>query len=267
MPTARGDLTATSVSQDAGSDVFYVVGGFGTDFCVPLKTVEQYDVDTDSWYTKADLMLARADLAMGSISNHVFAVAGETKDSTCGGSNPGVSVPVNDVERLDSDNGASSDSGSWVVEEGIPGGRFRFVGCSYLRKLFLFGGQGLLNTSTTPAPTHHVLDTVTLYVPQSIADEDLSDGEIAGIVIAAVVAGGVVVLIVIAFCSYRGYKHYMQANTEQEEPTQTDCKDADQVNPVGAFQKAEPPVDGTCIKVKIEGDLREYYDGSAPKIE
>jgi len=81
----------------------YVVGGFGSHTCDPVKTVESYDVAGDKWVTRTDLQIGRGDLALGVINDHMFAIAGETKDNTCvNGGASGTSVPVDDVERFDS---------------------------------------------------------------------------------------------------------------------------------------------------------------------
>eukprot|EP00656_Telonema_subtile_P051430 TRINITY_DN6912_c0_g1_i6.p1 TRINITY_DN6912_c0_g1~~TRINITY_DN6912_c0_g1_i6.p1 ORF type:complete len:219 (+),score=52.73 TRINITY_DN6912_c0_g1_i6:80-736(+) len=147
-----------------------------------------------------DRILGRADMAVGSIGSHVFAIAGENPDSTCTSTNSGVADPVNDVERM-------TDAGQWAVEDPIPSDRFRFVAASFERTIYIFGGQGPLNRATTP-PTHHVLATTTRYVPTTVHNEDLSGEQIAGVVIGAIAAAAAIVLGVIAFFSYKKYKSY-----------------------------------------------------------
>lgn len=198
----RGDIAAVSA---AGQASHLVIGGFGSgSFCDPLKRVEEFNIETQSWSTASELLLGRADMAVGTISNHVFAIAGETTEASCSSSSS-VSIPVNDVERLTAQ--------GWLVEDGIPSDRFRFVGAAFGRTIYLFGGQGTLNTDTSP-PTHHVLSTTTRYVPTTIHEEDLSDEELAGIVIAGIVAAGVAVAGVCGYLSYRKYKQYKSLASE-----------------------------------------------------
>jgi len=211
----RGDIGVISVPVDeqdlTKGEFHYVVGGFSTAPCDPVSTVESFDVQSNTWVSHSSLRLPRGDLAIGVIHNHMFAIAGETKDAACKEdySNPGNSLPVPDVERFDA--GASTNRsamGTWVVEEAVPEGRFRFVASSFKDSIYLFGGQGPLNTSTSP-PTHHILQTTMLYVPKSVADaRDLNAGEIAGIVLAA---GALVlgllccVVLYLSYIKYRGY--------------------------------------------------------------
>lgn len=220
MRYERGDLGAISVpvSVEKGNKAYnnYVIGGFAQDICEPLATVEKYDIATDRWTTVAPLSQARADMALSFIDNHVFVIGGETKQiNTCNSStyNPGISTPVNDVERLD----ANNDVSAWHFEEDIPSDRFRFVGVSGQNEdvIYLFGGQSTVRSVDDSLPDsdsyYPILNITMLYVPKSIADaneKELNDGEITGIVLAAIVFVGAVVAGVITYIGYRRYRGY-----------------------------------------------------------
>ena len=214
----RGDIGVISVPDHSKGHRHYAVGGFSADTCNPLTTTEEYDIGTSEWITRKPLALARGDLALGVINDHMFAIAGETKDTDCNSTTffPGTSIPVTDVERFDS----KGPLGKWVVEENVPAGRFRFVAASYQHRIYLFGGQGPLNTTTKPDPTHHVLKTTMLYVPQSVADADaLAPEEIAGIVIAGLALLG---LIIFAGASYLAYVKYYGYQEQSDTPGDDD---------------------------------------------
>ena len=61
----------------------YVLGGWNSDFCVARKTVERYDVASNTWTSAADMLFGRGDMAAGSIDAFMFSIAGETKDAAC----------------------------------------------------------------------------------------------------------------------------------------------------------------------------------------
>eukprot|EP00040_Diaphanoeca_grandis_P022320 m.119652 g.119652 ORF g.119652 m.119652 type:complete len:404 (+) comp28751_c2_seq1:236-1447(+) len=135
MPNARGD--AISISTKSNGKTFHmVVGGFAQDICNGNSIVEQYNTTTDSWTQLQNLKLGRADMALGEIDSHVFAIGGETVNTGCNRS-----IARTDVERLDVGNLTHPYAGSWVLETEVPANRFRFVGASYQRSIYLFGGQ------------------------------------------------------------------------------------------------------------------------------
>jgi hypothetical protein len=172
--------------------------------------VESYHIASNKWVTRQNLTLARGDMAVGHIHNHGFAIAGETKDSTCAGANPGNSIPVSDVERLDQ---AGSTLGSWIVEENVPANRFRFIGASYGDEIFLFGGQGPLNATSRE---HPVLKTTMLYVPRSVADGRDEAAKVAAIVIVGALAAGIIVTGLIAYHCWARCQGYTSAPDASE---------------------------------------------------
>lgn len=218
MAFPRGDLGAIAVPKnykDASLGFeYYVIGGFAYDICNPLSVVETYDSNSQTWTTRIDLNEERADMALGVLDGFLFTVAGETKDHTCDSTSylPGISIPVNDVERLE------KIDGTWNYEENIPNNRFRFVAASYKDAIYLFGGQGDLITENTDTPYHQVLNTTMLYVPKSIADKrDLNDGEIAGIVIGCVIFVGSLIVAGILYCGYQKYRGYSKPTDDADE--------------------------------------------------
>lgn len=223
MAYARGDLGAISVPKNnkdinAGSNIF-VVGGFAYSICKPLSVVETFDPSINTWTTRSSLNSSRADMALGLIQGLLFTIAGETKDKTCDDATyaPGISIPVNYVERLE------SIDGDWVYEEDIPDERFRFIAASYDDAIYLFGGQGTLKTPIGQTPYYPVLNTTILYVPKSISDrKELDDGEIAGIVIGVVAFVFLVVIAGISYLIYRKYHGYSQQTDEDaKDPNQS----------------------------------------------
>lgn len=215
MANARGDLGAISVPKNKkdindGSNIF-VVGGFAYSICNPLSVVETFDPSTNTWTSRESLLLPRADLALGLLQGLLFTIAGETKDSNCNDTTyaPGTSIPVNDVERL------KNIDGDWGYEEDIPDKRFRFIAASYKDAIYLFGGQGTLESPEGEIPFYPVLNTTILYVPKSIADQqELDDGEIAGIVVGGVVFVIIIILACISYLIYRKYRGYSQQTDE-----------------------------------------------------
>jgi hypothetical protein len=220
MVYPRGDLGVIAVPKDRkdtnkGSN-YFIIGGFADNICSPLSVVETYDPDSNTWTTRTELSIGRADLALGVLDGFLFTIAGETKDTDCNSSSylPGTSIPVNDVERLDKVDGV------WQYEEDIPADRFRFVAASYKDAIYLFGGQGNLITPETGTPYYHVLNTTMLYVPKSIADRrELNDGEIAGIVIACVIFVGSLLLFLLIYFGYQKYHGYTKPAEEEEDNT------------------------------------------------
>lgn len=215
MENARGDLGAITVPVHKPNVIrppeeyyHYVIGGFGNNICEPLDVVERYDILSDAWTTIAALDLSRGDMALSFLENKLFVIGGETKQAnTCNATSfqPGVSIPVNDVERLESRRTANA----WYYEEDIPSERFRFVAAAHPidNTIFLFGGQGAIrkiSDSDMSDAYYPVLNTTMLYVPQSIANAEknpLNDGEIAGAIVA----------LVVVYFGFRKYRDYTYA--------------------------------------------------------
>jgi len=130
--------------------------------CNALKTVESYDVASDTWTKYPDLLLGRADMAAGHLGDTLVVLAGETVNTGCN-----TSIPVDDVEVYA--RGRADDS-AWVVEEAIPDNRFRFLGMAYKDELLLFGGQGkwVADVDGQGSPGYPILNTTYRYrIPEA----------------------------------------------------------------------------------------------------
>lgn len=225
MSVGRGDVGTMTLQDKHGVYYHYIIGGFAYDICAPLDTVEAYDVSSDTWTSRTPVKRPRGDLAVGVIDSSMFVIAGETKaENGCDAENyiPGTSIPVSDVERFDvNDLMNQNGDGAWYYEEEIPANRFRFVAASHGAKdtIYLFGGQGGLVTPESGDPYHPIHNTTMLYVPKSVAakNNDLNDGEVAGIVIGVLVGCGIIAAAVVIVLTYRKYRGYTSATDEPPE--------------------------------------------------
>lgn len=161
MPTGRGDISVQLFKSE-----FYVLGGWNTAYTSALKTVESYNVDSDVWTTRPDMMYARGDLAVGVIGNSLFAIAGEQRDAaTDPGGDTALSFPVPWVTRF------SLASNKFQLEQSLSVNRFRFVGVSYnsttsylSTAIYLFGGQSDYDSSCS---CFHMQADTLKYIPVS----------------------------------------------------------------------------------------------------
>jgi len=208
MKKGRGDI---EVAEFHGR--FYVAGGWNSNngFAQPYADVEYYSVETNTWTLVASMSLARGDFVLAVMANSIFAVGGETRPLN--DTSYTHSIPVKYAERYIYENN------SWIQEESIPDNLFRFVGASYNSStdvyssaIYLFGGQGTLNTSALYYPLR---DYTIKYIPastvQSSSNNPLSPGGIAGIVIAGIV---VLIAIVVGCLIAGGYFVHKQYYTE-----------------------------------------------------
>lgn len=175
MPTARGDVASIS-TEVSGRQYNFLIGGFSTDFCNGDSMVESYDKELDAWTVHSDLLLGRADMALGVIDSHIFVIGGETVNDECSRS-----VPVSDVERLDagtvSSTGTEAYTSKWEFEEDVPSTRFRFVGASYKRSIFLFGGQATYTDNLDGQNGGFPIENTTmLYVPAEYRNNSIGTG-------------------------------------------------------------------------------------------
>lgn len=110
----------------------YVFGGFSTDFCKPLTSLEKYDPVSNTWTALASFPQGRGDMAYAVVKDHLFIMGGETKDATCA-----LSVPVADVQMY------SPDKNTWKSVSPIAISRFRFSGGGWEAgtSIFDIGGQ------------------------------------------------------------------------------------------------------------------------------
>jgi len=215
MAVGRGDIAAIELDGE-----FYVVGGWTGDWCTPSNVTEIYTPSTDTWRSVEALFDPRGDLALGTMDGMIFAVGGEKKKS--GDASCSYSVPVDLVERYRVD--------AWNGEEDIPADLFRFSGASYNSSyndaryktgIYLFGGQGVYEKGAktgADAGIFPVRDSTIKYVPTSTghSSKDLSDGGIAGIVIAAVVVAGFIALAAAFYCARQRYIKLEDTDTGAE---------------------------------------------------
>eukprot|EP01038_Epipyxis_sp_PR26KG_P008024 gene8024-10873_t len=245
MPYGAGDIAGAQISGNG----FYVIGGWSAtlsnNFCTPLKSVQYYSIENNSWSIVDSLNYGRGDLAIGTIENKIFAVGGEKKDSsdtTCT-----KSVPVDQVERYNRKNN------SWIIEEDIPSDLFRFIGASYNSStsiyssaIFLFGGQGIYENTSSTTGIFPIRNSTIKYIPQSIAlpshsKKVLSKGGIAGIVIAGIVVLSVLVCLLLSYCEYRRQGYYTNLDKlESNEGVPANVKSTMELIETSSNDKAAP---------------------------
>jgi len=178
----RGDIHAVSGSSNGKS---YVVGGFAG-LCQPLKNMEVYDTEKNTWeYVPYDLLSARGDQAMVESNDLIYAIGGEINHpQNCASPElvPPLSEstqPVNDVELFDTgtmtdDTGTTTtnDNKPWIDIVDIPEFRFRFSAASWpvpdgdddpnndVELVYVFGGQTSFDDSCKCFPTTNEITTI-----------------------------------------------------------------------------------------------------------
>mmetsp|Transcript_24759 Transcript_24759/g.58030 ORF Transcript_24759/g.58030 Transcript_24759/m.58030 type:complete len:400 (-) Transcript_24759:36-1235(-) len=184
MQTQRGDIHAVTDSKGAKA---YVTGGFSMYPCSPLKSVEVYDIEADSWSYTGDLSSARGDKALVELGNKIYAVGGETSHKDQCSENPddvpplsAQSVAVDAVEVL------LPNKKNWSVVASIPNFRFRFSAASHPAsgKIYTFGGQDAFDSDCNCFPTS---DTVVAYQVGGGSSPGVVVKGTASIVVSAVV--------------------------------------------------------------------------------
>lgn len=230
MAHARGD---TQIGAVGGS--YYVFGGwnaFNLNFSSetsstlnvtsqtcnsPLNYVESFDPVTSTWSSVADMLYGRGDLAVGVLSHYVFPIAGERYDGGAADPNCTHSVPINYVARYD------TVGKTWAIEANLTRNVFRFVGASYENEsfsaIYLFGGQSGFDPVSY---SFHLQNSTILYVPVTIATEHaeasqhhLSDAEIAGISIGAIVGAIIAASCVVTVIGRYAYLKYQALGTSE----------------------------------------------------
>ena len=192
LQTQRGDIHAVS---DAKGKKAYVTGGFSMYPCSPLKSVEVYDIETDTWSFTGELQSARGDKALVELQDKIYAVGGETSHEDQCSENPedvpplsAQSVAVDDVEVL------HPNKGKWTVAASIPNFRFRFSAASdpATGKIYTFGGQDAFDADCSCFPTS---DSVVLYqVGSGSSSPGTSITGTASIVVGALVGFAFVIM-------------------------------------------------------------------------
>lgn len=184
MQTQRGDIHAVTDSKGTKA---YVTGGFSMYPCSPLKSVEVYDIEADSWSYTGDLSSARGDKALVELGNKIYAVGGETSHKDQCSENPddvpplsAQSVAVDAVEVL------LPNKKNWSVVASIPNFRFRFSAASHPAsgKIYTFGGQDAFDSDCNCFPTS---DTVVAYQVGGGSSPGVVVKGTASIVVSAVV--------------------------------------------------------------------------------
>ncbi|CEL91635.1 unnamed protein product [Vitrella brassicaformis CCMP3155] len=166
MGSARGDFTAVTIGGKG-----YVFGGFASDFCHPLDSLEVFDPPPDNdWRELKAMDTPRADKAGVALNGHFMVIGGEQKHSDPSKCEK-LSVPVNDVESY------SPKDDEWTQMRPIPSERMRFAGAAYGDSVYIFGGQGRLDSNEKP-PTHPIYDTVEEY---RLCDDGLQNGNELGV--------------------------------------------------------------------------------------
>jgi N-acetylneuraminic acid mutarotase len=161
MAKGRGDIAAVMVDNKA-----YVTGGFHQDdWCNAMESVEVFDLATKAWSTLAPLKVGRADKALVSLNNRVFAIGGE-RNINCS-TVSAMSQPVDDVEVYD------PLVNQWKTDTKFPQERFRFVATAhpYSSSIIIFGGQKALNrTCGAKGECYAVDDSVVVYSENFVYD-------------------------------------------------------------------------------------------------
>eukprot|EP00640_Fibrocapsa_japonica_P000372 CAMPEP_0113939490 /NCGR_PEP_ID=MMETSP1339-20121228/5799_1 /TAXON_ID=94617 /ORGANISM="Fibrocapsa japonica" /LENGTH=374 /DNA_ID=CAMNT_0000943001 /DNA_START=44 /DNA_END=1165 /DNA_ORIENTATION=- /assembly_acc=CAM_ASM_000762 len=135
MLEARGDFTIQGPASDGN---YFAIGGFThvNEYCPPLASVERFDPETWTVEAAPNLVKARGDKAAAALNEKIHVIGGEE----CGYS------AVSDVELLD------VDHGHWDAIADIPFEAFRFCAAAWQNSIFIFGGQGKLDSASDSFP-------------------------------------------------------------------------------------------------------------------
>ncbi len=138
MPTARLGLATCAVNGK-----IYAIGGYAQASSRGLRTVEEYDPETDSWRGRADMPTGRRWLTASAVNGKCFAIGGHT-----GPGAPGLAT----VEEYD------PETDSWSSRAGMPAARVAHAAAVVDGKIFIVGGG---TTSNNLVPTLAVYDPMT----------------------------------------------------------------------------------------------------------
>jgi len=137
LGTGRGDACAAT-----DGDSIYVFGGYSTNFCAPLDTLEVLPASATSaseWSLKATLHKPRGDSACGFAHKLFHAVGGEEKSAVTNCTK--YSIPIQDVEAY------HADTNTWQEEVPLPVVGYRFAYATFEDTFYVFGGQGVLQSN------------------------------------------------------------------------------------------------------------------------
>jgi len=140
MNYGRGDACGIVLDKEV-----YVLGGFSDyNWCESLNTMEIYDLLTNTWRLAPNLHNDRADAACAALHEEFHAIGGEQKNNISGCGK--YDIPIYDIEHFDVENN------TWVEETPLNVARFRFAAVAYNDSIYIFGGEGLVNTTTLIQP-------------------------------------------------------------------------------------------------------------------
>jgi Kelch motif len=167
----------------------YTSGGFtdANDWCLPLNTVERYDLEEDKWDKLPSMQFGRGDHAFVAIGTKLFALGGESKTS-CSGDPGQATTPINEVEILET----SEDGAVWKLIDSLPSDRFRFPAFVYQDLIYTVGGQKYYDAG---CDCYRVTDQIDVYQDVQVDGKEnkLSKGAIAGVSIASIVFGCILI--------------------------------------------------------------------------
>lgn len=103
----------------------YSVGGRSV---APLRDLDRYTVETDTWVSLADMPTARRGLGAAVVGNALYAIGGSTGTTPCGGD------PLATVERYD------IETDTWSTRAPLPSPRSDLAAVARGGKIYVFGG-------------------------------------------------------------------------------------------------------------------------------
>ena len=128
MPTAKAHHCSDVVDRK-----IYVIGG-GTGPVNFLKTVEEYDPNTDTWTKKADMPTARIlDQSVSSVNGKIYAIGGNTAQG----------LWLSTVEEYD------PKMDTWTKKADMPTPRTHLSTCAVDGKIYAIGGMIDANASSS----------------------------------------------------------------------------------------------------------------------
>eukprot|EP00904_Undaria_pinnatifida_P009997 jgi/Undpi1/6127/HiC_scaffold_20.g08612.m1 len=158
----RGDHVC--VALPAALEVFCIGGFTETDYNFTILTsVERFDMETEQWEIKADMVNPRADFGAGLVNGRITVVGGEDDEG----------MPMDDMEWYDPEEDCWTDSGELFD---LPYKRLRYCAATVKadQRIFIFGGQAADEVSDQ---VYAIKDTVNWY--QEILVDQLSPGSAA----------------------------------------------------------------------------------------
>jgi len=134
MNYGRGDIGGARING-----LVYIFGGFTdlNDFCAPLPVLEAYNPATNTWTILTNATYARGDMGPTVANSKLWIIGGESKVAC------NESYPVKTVEFF------NTATNVWNSAVQYPIDAFRFSSGANGLTVFSFGGQNVINTSTS----------------------------------------------------------------------------------------------------------------------